>query len=97
MHYRLDRALEFRRNGVRIPSELMEILRFSIPILLILLTLLYPGCDYTSDFGGAGPGLIRAKLKSEFTNKKPTLRIIPNTIYRALHCTQSSESISKAI
>jgi len=50
-----------------------------------------------ADFGGTGPGLIKAKLKSEFTNKKPTLRIIPNTIYRALHCTQSSESISKAI
>jgi len=31
---------------------------------------LYPvGWHYTSDFGGAGPGLIRAKLKSEFTNK----------------------------
>ena len=39
MHYRLDRALEFRRNGVRIPSELMELLRFFFSIFLILLIL----------------------------------------------------------
>ena len=46
--------------------------------------------------GGAGPGLIRAKLKSEFTNKKTTLRIIPNTIYQPLHCTNSLEFNSKS-
>ena len=40
MHYRADRALEVRPNGFRLPCERMEILRFSIPILLILLTLL---------------------------------------------------------
>ena len=39
MHYRVDQELEFGRNRIRFAQELMEIFRFFISILLILLIL----------------------------------------------------------